>query len=105
MTILYSGFLGLLWGLATLLYEHSVWKVFKLSHWIVSLWLAFLVAWLMWEFIPHTFQFRDWLLWMSWAVWMAIMRFIQTSWVAIITAAIQKFTGIEMPKTTTPPQE
>lgn len=77
MAIAYSGSLGVLWGLANILYKHAKGENFNLTQWIMSLLLSFLVSRMVGEFIPQGFQFRDGILWVSGAVAMAIMNLIQ----------------------------
>lgn len=83
-TILYSWWLWVLGWLANMLYKQSKWEKFKASNWVASITLSFLVAWLIWEFIPQDYWLRDWLLWISWATSYTIMSFIQVNWHKLI---------------------
>lgn len=77
MTIAYSGALWTLGGLANMLYRHAKGEDFKFIHRVMNLWLSFIVSWMIGEFIPKEFQFRDWVLGVAGAVAMAIMNLIQ----------------------------
>lgn len=83
-TILYSWWLGLLWWLASMLYKQSKWEKFNTIQYISSLSLAFIVAWIIWEFIPSDYWFRDWLLWIAWVTSHTLMAFIQSNWYKLI---------------------
>ena len=83
----YSVFLGLLWWLITMLYHNIQWKQFSLKIWIMNLVLAWLTAWVIWEFLPHSIAFRDGILWISGVVSFRIIEFIQINWLKIIGKA------------------
>ena len=74
-----------------MLYKNLQWKKFSLRMRLINIVLAWLVAWLVWEFLPHDMWFRDWLLWMSWVVSYQIVEFVQTFWMKII----KKYTWLD----------
>ena len=45
--------------MAHYLYEVNKWKEFKFSKFLINIFLAWFVWYVIWEFLPHTFELRD----------------------------------------------
>jgi len=55
--------IGIFSGASYYFYQVSKWEHFAKGKFLISLLLAFWVAWLVWGFIPIELAYRDWLIW------------------------------------------
>lgn len=76
-SMVYSWAIGSLWALASLLYKTIKWEKFNFTMRTIKIILAFLVAWMIGEFLPESIIFRDGILWIAWGSAMQIMWFIE----------------------------
>jgi hypothetical protein len=88
--ISYTGFMGLLGGLITLLYKYGKGEEFRWHIWLSSLALAFLLARLAWEFMPEDMKYRDWVLGVVWLCSYTIVQFFDIYGVKIAKALFEK---------------
>jgi len=96
-SMLYSGAIGSLGALASLLYKTIKGEKFNFTMRSVKIILAFLVARMIGEFIPVGTVFRDGILWITGGSAMQIMSFIELYGAKFVLSKTPIDTSVQLP--------
>ena len=61
-------------------YQVNKWEQFKRAKLLITMFLAFWVALIVWNFIPETLAFRDWVIWICSFSTHWILPLIEKAW-------------------------
>lgn len=82
--------LWLFGGIATQFYWISQWKKFTTSLFLINIFIAFFMGYIMWQFIWLDVPFRDWFLTISGCVSLPLMALIEKKWAWLLYKFIGK---------------